>query len=206
VFLFFARMLHVIFVPQERQRQLEQILNVALAVRALFIAERASFSNVSFDQEPEVLEHRESLMLSFLGRPCPPLPCPAAAVSFVSRASLSISGVQSVFHAAMLGDIGLIQLWTNSGERIRMDEKHPVTGTHSPVPYTQSHSRQCLYNCCSSFVMISTGGTLLHYAAANEHHACVAWLLKHGCKVTPLPSTFPVFPCASFHFFADHRS
>ena len=70
-------------------------------------------------------------MLSFLGRPCPPLPCVGAAVPLVSLASLPISGVQSVFHAAVLGDIGLIQLWTNSGERIRIDEKHPVTGTAS---------------------------------------------------------------------------
>ncbi len=94
-----------------------------------------------------------------------------------------MSVVRSVFRAAMLGDIGLIQLWTYSGERLRMDQKHPVTGTHSPIPYTQSHSRQCLYNCCSSFVMISTGGTLLHYAAANEHHACVARDIRRSLYV-----------------------
>ena len=119
-------------------------------------------------------------MLSFLGRPCPPLPCDGAAVPFVSLASLPISGVQSVFHAAVLGDIGLIQLWTNSGERIRIDEKHPVTGTAS-LP---AMSMQLLLQ----LVMVSAGGTMLHYAAANGHEACVAWLLKQGCKVSPSPS------------------
>jgi hypothetical protein len=37
--------------------------------------------------------------------------------------------LQSVFHAAMLGDSSLIQLWTTRGERIRFDDKHPETGT-----------------------------------------------------------------------------
>ena len=59
-------------------------------------------------------------MLSFLG---------ATAPICVRIFSLNLlTGLQSVFHAAMLGDISLIQLWTNNGERIRFDEKHPVTG------------------------------------------------------------------------------
>jgi len=41
-------------------------------------------------------------MLCFLGRPCPPLPCPADAVSFMSLASLSMSVLRSVIRAAML--------------------------------------------------------------------------------------------------------
>ena len=66
-----------------------------------------------------MLERQNSPMLSFLGKP-PPCNHPPLL--------MRQSGLQSVFHAAMLGDISLIQLWTNGGERIRIDEKHPVTG------------------------------------------------------------------------------
>lgn len=38
--MFLVCALHVICAPQERQRQLEQILNAALAVRLRFIAEQ----------------------------------------------------------------------------------------------------------------------------------------------------------------------
>ncbi len=52
--------------------------------------------------------------------------------------------------------------------------------TLSPVPLgTPNPAPPVLCSCLSS------GGTLLHYAAANGHHDCVAWLLKRGCKVTP---------------------
>jgi hypothetical protein len=29
---------------------------------------------------------------------------------------------------------------------------------------------------------------MLHYAAANGHEECVAWLIKRGCKVLPHPN------------------
>jgi hypothetical protein len=33
---------------------------------------------------------------------------------------------------------------------------------------------------------------MLHYAAANRHEECVAWLIKRGCKVFPYPRTLVV--------------
>ena len=55
-----------------------------------------------------------------------------------------------------------------------------TTSTLSPVPLgTPNPAPPALCSCLSS------GGTLLHYAAANGHHDCVAWLLKRGCKVVP---------------------
>jgi hypothetical protein len=117
-----------------------------------------------------VLERQNSPMLSFLGNPSP---CLCIIPPLLTRPS----GLQSVFHAAMLGDISLIQLWTNGGERIRIDEKHPVTGASASIPAPARLQR----------VMLPSGGTMLHYAAANRHEDCVAWLIKRGCKVLPNP-------------------
>ncbi len=67
-------------------------------------------------------------MLSFLGKPRLPV-----APSLQNSYLIPVTGLQSVYHAAILGDINLIQLWTNSGERMRVDEKHAVTGP-PPAP------------------------------------------------------------------------
>lgn len=102
-------------------------MNAALAVRAPCILRQSLSINAANFRNLRSSSTSKALYFLFLVS----YSSTNAVVSSIPNltAYLFNLGLQSVFHAAMLGDISLIQLWTNGDDRISINEKHPVTGS-----------------------------------------------------------------------------